>query len=233
MTSFTLLGKGKTGSHVIELAKAKRINLIKALGSKDEINPTEINKGNGLIIFTPAQAVFDHFQTLLKIECPLIIGATGFEWSQEQMTQIKTNHRKWIHGHNFSLGMNIIRHLFTSIQTSMNLIQDHELSIHEIHHTKKLDAPSGTALRWQHWLGIENMEITHDRTGDVIGIHEFTIKNKQEKIQIRHESLDRKLFAQGALWALENQDLLDHFDSGIIPFEDMVDHAINKKRTSL
>lgn len=223
---FYLLGKGKTGSHVIELANERALNLIKALGSKDEIEVDLINQSQGLIIFTPEQGILENFQTLLKINVPVIIGATGVKWTTQQLESIKSNNLKWIHGHNFSLGMNIIRHQLESLSKTSFLMKDKTINIHEIHHTKKLDAPSGTAIKWKDWVNLKDISITHERTGDVIGIHEIEVSNSQERITIKHESLDRKLFANGALWALENSNLLSEFEPGIINFEDFVDRAL-------
>lgn len=230
MLDFILIGRGKTGSHVIELANdaPQSYNLLQILGSKDKLKPELFERAKGIIIFTPGDAFLNHKEALIDSGLPLIIGATGIKWEPSLINDLKEKKVKWIHGHNFSLGMNIVRHVLDYMNKLETLLPEASTRIHEIHHTKKLDAPSGTALKWQDWFNKnpEDIEITHDRIGDVIGIHELHLSTKLEKISLRHESLDRKLFAKGALWALENIEHLEKFEPGIIPFEDFVDKVI-------
>ena len=223
-----LIGKGKTGSKILDLLPAESI--LETYGSRDEIKLETLNQADSIIVFTPGHGFTPHIPLLLKTSTPIIIGATGFEWEESVIEELKSKNLKWIHALNFSLGMNIVRNLFNEINTSKSLLKNHQIGIHEIHHTKKIDAPSGTALKWKEWLENCPMEITHERIGDVIGTHELTIQNDQEKITIKHESLNRNLFAQGAIWACENIHYLEKLNPGVIKFEEFVDYVLEETK---
>ena len=107
----------------------------------------------------------------------------------------------------------MVHQLIKQLHSGLKLFNNFSINIHEVHHTKKLDAPSGTAKSWSNWIGNENVnEISHDRTGDVVGDHKITLEIGDEKIAVHHEALDRKLFASGSVWAanylLQNKDKL-------------------------
>ncbi len=107
--------------------------------------------------------------------------------------------------------------MINTLTKAKNLFSNYSFHIHEVHHTKKLDAPSGTALTWRDWVG-ENFDISSERTGDVIGDHTLTLKTDNELITLRHEALDRKIFAEGALWACEKVASLP---SGLHNFQEL------------
>ena len=72
--------------------------------------------------------------------------------------------------------MRVVHQLIKKLSTGLKLFNNFSMNIHEIHHTKKLDAPSGTAKSWANWVGSENIdEITHERIGDVVGDHKITL----------------------------------------------------------
>src|SRR5690606_247003 len=153
---------------------------------------------------------------LVESEKPVVTGSTGFNWP----TDLKFK-APWIHATNFSLGMNIAKQMIKIAGLATKLFSQTEFSIHEVHHTKKLDAPSGTALSWREWLN-HDCDITSERTGDVIGIHELTVSMPNEEIFMRHNAKDRGIFAAGALWAsryvLSKKDL----QPGLYQFSDLV-----------
>jgi 4-hydroxy-tetrahydrodipicolinate reductase len=103
------------------------------------------------------------------------------------------------------------------------MFASHQTSIHEIHHTKKQDAPSGTALSMESWMD-EKCTITSERTGDVIGFHELKFDTGSEKITLTHEALDRKLFADGAIWAAEY--LLKNKIPGLNNFQEIIERTL-------
>ncbi len=95
-----------------------------------------------------------------------------------------------------------MKQLIERLNQVSHLFKEKSFTIHEVHHTKKLDAPSGTALSMKEWLkGKPNM--TYERIGDVVGYHRLSLETPSETIQLSHEAKDRKLFAEGALWAAE------------------------------
>lgn len=208
MMSFCIgvLGKGKTGGQLIELLKERGTDFSVKVFDRNT-PPTEQNLANvdGVISFFPGEAFLEAIPALLATKVPVVTGSTGFEWpnGREDFDQLlRKNNLCWIHGHNFSLGMNLVRQMIEVLSKSSKLFSDYEFSIHEVHHTKKLDAPSGTAIAWSEWLKLP-ANITSERTGDVVGDHQLTLRTPFEQIDLRHQAKDRKIFAAGALWAME------------------------------
>lgn len=210
-----LLGKGKTGGKVIELIQEKK--LPHELTIFDRSNPLSLNglKGHDVILsFLPGDAFVENIEIIKSSGIPVVTGSTGFKWSEEIKKDI---HSPWVYATNFSLGMNLVHEMINTLAKAKNLFSDYSFHIHEVHHTKKLDAPSGTALTWKDWVG-EDLDITSAREGDVIGDHILTLKTSNELITLRHEALDRKIFAEGALWACEK---VVHLDSGLHNFQEL------------
>lgn len=231
-----VLGKGKTGGHVVELLKEEGINVT----IFDRSNPLELKKLkeiDGVISFFPGNAFKNSIEVLVQSQLPIVSGSTGFEWPlgknhfNEKLAQSNIS---WIHGHNFSLGMNIIKQMLKVLSQTPQLFEDFQFNLHEVHHTKKLDAPSGTALAWKEWLDLQDetkIEITHERTGDVIGDHQLTLKTPFEQIDLRHQALNRKIFAAGAIWALKGI-LNEEFKlmPGLHVFQEVaINHLFNNK----
>ena len=106
-------------------------------------------------------------------------------------------------------------------------MKDPEFHIHEVHHKEKKDAPSGTALSWQEWLG-QNAHISSDRQGDVKGIHSLHIKNENESIWLKHEAHRRELFAEGAIWSAKYLLKHPHIDPGVYSFSSIFDRAFKE-----
>ena len=195
----SVIGTGKTGGKVVEM-----------LGSKlayafDEYNPPTLEKlkeSDAVIIFVPGDAVKDIIDLVLESGIPAAWGSTGYSWPDDLDEKVEAAGTRWVLATNFSLGMNIIRHAIEAISTGSGILNDPKFRIHEVHHIHKKDAPSGTALSWKEWLGKE-VEVTSAREGDVNGIHELTLRTEREEIKLRHDALDRSIFAEGAIWAAE------------------------------
>lgn len=195
-----LLGKGKTGGKVIELINDN--NLPHTYTVFDRSNPMTVEQlrlHDVILSFLPGDAFVDNIEIIKTSGIPVVTGSTGFKWTDELIQGLTA---PWVYATNFSLGMNLVHEMINTLSKARNLFNDYSFSIHEVHHTKKLDAPSGTALTWKDWVNDE-VEITSERTGDVIGDHILTFTTANEKITLRHEALDRKIFAEGALWACE------------------------------
>ena len=115
--------------------------------------------------------------------------------------------------------MNLIKMMIETLGQAPNLFDQTNYHIHEVHHVHKKDAPSGTALAWKNWLG-QQAEVTSERTGDVVGDHQLELQTPFEKISLRHQALDRRIFAQGALWGLE-RTLKNDLGPGLHVFQDV------------
>ncbi len=210
-----LVGSGKTGSKVAQAHSDTTLFNRSNLVSLEKLKNHDV-----IISFLPGDAFLEHTELFLQSKLPVVTGSTGFTWPEDLNKRLTQQQTAWIHATNFSLGMNLVRQMIGIIAKADHLFKDATFTINEIHHTKKLDAPSGTALSWQQWSG-HDCEITSERTGDVVGIHELTMQTKNESIFLRHEAKDRGIFAEGALWSanylLKNQKM-----TGLHAFADVI-----------
>jgi len=208
-----ILGRGKTGSKVEIVAKESGHQTI-VFHTQNKPTIETLKGCNVVISFLPGPALNTYLPLLKEANIPIISGSTGHDFSE--VTDLL-----WIQGHNFSLGMNIAHEMINVLQGAKNILgKNLECTIHEVHHTQKKDAPSGTALRWDEWSGL-NAKVTSERTGDVVGDHMITVKTDTEEITLRHQALDRKIFASGALWMAERLESLN-LQKGFYWFEDIV-----------
>ena len=224
-----ILGTGKTGSFVKECLE-KNENY-EEFNSSNPLSLEKLKEFDVLIAFVSMDVLLNYKEILLDTKIPVISGATGQEYTNKLKKLVADEKSHWVVATNFSLGMRAIHQTITNLSKALTLFKDFNLNIHEVHHTKKLDAPSGTAKSWAKWAGTDNVnEITYDRTGDIVGDHVLTLNTGDEKITIRHEALNRKLFANGAVWAarylLENKD---NIPFGINYFEDITSNILNNE----
>jgi 4-hydroxy-tetrahydrodipicolinate reductase len=214
-----LLGKGKTGSQVLE----NKLHQIIAFDSKNPPSFEKLETFDVIISFLPSEAFKSYIPLLVETKLPVVTGSTGFDWPSKLDQTLRDKHLSWIYASNFSMGVAVVKQLLNKLSVAKSFFPAHTTSIHEIHHTKKLDAPSGTALSMQQWMQ-EKCQISSERTGDVIGYHELTFDTGSEKIKISHEALDRKLFADGAIWAAEY--LYQHKIPGLNSFQDIIERTL-------
>ena len=193
-----LLGPGKTGSKVAELLQGYPPTFF------DIDSPPTIEKLKGhdvVISFLPGPVFLNYIPLLLESKIPVVTGSTGVAYPENLSELIIKNKTIWVWSANFSLGMRLIHPMIEILSSTPKLFSECQASIHEIHHVQKKDAPSGTALLWKKWLGIDSAIVTSERLGDVVGIHELKIETTNEIITLRHEAKDRRIFAEGAIWA--------------------------------
>ena len=224
-----LIGKGKTGGEILNLYPLEKICIF---DSKNPISLELLQSCDVAIAFVPSEVLQKMIPLLIKSKIPVVSGATGQNWDQETIQTLEENNLKWITASNFSLGMRIVHQMIKKLNMAKSLFDEFEYKIHEIHHTQKLDAPSGTAKSWNGWID-QSAEITHARIGDVVGDHEMKLITPFEEISVRHQALDRKIFAKGALWAAQylvnNQQVIP---SGLNYFENITEKILNEKETT-
>jgi 4-hydroxy-tetrahydrodipicolinate reductase len=220
-----LLGKGKTGGKVLEILVSS--NIPHTVFDSTHTPTLENLKGHDVIISFLAGDVFKtYIPLLLEVKIPVVTGSTGMEWPKNFGEDLQKQNNKWIFATNFSLGMNIVHQMILIMKEADAILLDFKFSMNEIHHTKKLDAPSGTALTWKNWLDHE-VNITSERIGDVVGIHELKLTTPTEEITLKHEALDRKIFAEGAMFAA---NIISTLPSGLHLFQDVVQKELLKGR---
>jgi len=221
-----IIGTGKTGSKVVELLKDSDPGIFNTA-----CPPTleKLKKFEVIITFVPGHAFLELSDLLIKSNIPVVSGATGFDWPANLSQKLLCKKLRWVHSNNFALGMNLVHAMIFNLKNATKLFDNYNYTLHEIHHTQKKDTPSGTSKMWQSWLG-ENVKITSERIGDVVGNHSLTLNTDFELITIKHEALDRKIFAQGAIWAAH--ELLTHqnLEYGLLDFTRLVQQKLNEEK---
>jgi len=218
--SYSVIGTGKTGSAVVDFLGDSAV----PFNSNKPATVSALKKSDIAIIFVPGSAAAEVSKIVLEAGIPAIWGTTGYQWPEDLSDQVKQAKARWVLGSNFSLGMNLVRRALNILGKGSDLLTEPTFHIHEVHHKDKKDAPSGTALSWQEWLGKE-AHISSDRQGDVKGIHNLHIKTAMESIRLDHEAHSRSLFAEGAVWAANYLLAHPHISSGVYPFSDLFDKA--------
>ena len=217
-----LLGAGKTGGKVAELHENTII-----FNSTNKPTIENLKSCDVVISFLAGPIFAEYIDLLIESNIPVVTGSTGFEWPSNIDQTLEAKELKWVRAHNFSLGMNIVKKMIEILSMSSELYPEAQYMIHDIHHTQKLDSPSGTALSWQDWLG-KKAHISAERTGDVVGYHHLEMDSKQEKIKITHEAKDRAIFARGALWAADKILNDNDIEYGLTHFSDIVSKYLYK-----
>ena len=220
--NIALIGYGRMG-HEIEAAALKRGHVIKLIIDKDNTSDLNSNNLKGIdaaIEFSLPSTAFQNISECLNCRVPVVSGTTGWlEKYEEAVKLCRKNDSTFLHSTNFSIGVNLLFRLNSELARQMNRYNNYTVSIEEIHHTKKLDAPSGTALtivkgitdehkgyeKWHHGTNKEDKSVPVEavRVGDVPGTHTILWDSEVDAISLRHESKNRKGLALGAVIAAE------------------------------
>lgn len=176
-----------------------------------------------LIEFTTPESSVNNAKVCAEVSVPVLMGTTGF--SPDQMAQLRALASRipifW--SPNMSIGIVMIRKTLGSLfdlYRKFGLDKTLSIKISETHHAKKKDSPSGTAKQLaqdlQHITGqpIRDNEIEAQREGEVVGIHRVTFEAGAERIDLRHEVIDRRVFAQGALLVARNFEKIRNRQGG-------------------
>jgi 4-hydroxy-tetrahydrodipicolinate reductase len=203
-----VLGKGKTGSLVVEVAR-ERGHGVRSLDVYENEHATALTAPNlagieAVIDFTSPEAAVENMRAVLSLGGRIVVGTTG--WYQHLPELKALAHKRGgalLYGTNFSMG---VQKLF-KLTGELARLDGYEFSVTETHHTSKVDAPSGTAITLKEIIqqvrpGIE-VPITSHRIGDAKGEHIVIAKSDTDEIAIRHDAFTRRGFALGAVRAAE------------------------------
>jgi 4-hydroxy-tetrahydrodipicolinate reductase len=204
-----VLGRGKTGQVVADVA-TQRGHSVRVIGEEENLNASALTAPmlahfDAVIDFTTPQAVIPNMRACFANGARVVVGTTGwYEKLPEMKAVCERRNGALLYGANFSVGVQVMYRL---IREMAPLVHGYQLSIHETHHEGKKDAPSGTALAMQQVL-LEadprlKVEIVSHREGEAVGTHTIIAKMGDDLIQIRHEALSRRSFAEGAVRAAE------------------------------
>ncbi len=211
-----LLGYGKMGKEIEKIALER--------GHEIVLKKTEENDFNGLenadvaIDFSIPTAATENISTCFNYNIPVVSGTTGWlEQYDEMVVLCNEKNGAFLYGSNFSVGVNLFFELNAYLAKLMANIKEYNVSMEEIHHTQKLDAPSGTAISlvngiiaatdYTNWT-LENpsenqIHIDAKRIEDVPGTHSVFYKSVVDEIEIKHTAFSRQGFALGAVVAAE------------------------------
>lgn len=211
-----LLGYGKMGKTIETIA----INRGHEIVLKTSTSPSqELKKADVAIDFSIPSAAVNNISQAINNNIPVISGTTGW---LDNFNTIKTlcqeKNGAFIYASNFSLGVNIFFELNRTLAKMMSNLADYNVDIEEIHHTQKLDAPSGTAISLANDI-VENhkdynaweldgdaksvLPITAKRIENVPGTHTINYTSEVDTITIEHTAHSRQGFALGAVIAAE------------------------------
>lgn len=212
-----LLGYGKMGKTIEQIALQRGHEIV--LKIDENSADYDITLADVAIDFSIPAAAFHNISNCLNNKVPVISGTTGWLAKLPEATQLCIqNNGAFISASNFSLGVNIFFELNAHLAKMMRNLEQYTISIEEIHHTKKLDAPSGTAITLAEGI-IENTNIENwalnvttnenvipiiaQRIDEVSGTHIVTYKSDVDTLEIKHTAHSRVGFALGAVIAAE------------------------------
>ena len=211
-----LLGYGKMGKVIERIALERGHEIILKKSSQNSFDGLQ-NADVAIDFSVPTSAV-THISECLNNNVPIICGTTGWLEDYEKMVSL-CNEKKgsFIYGSNFSLGVNIFFELNEYLAKMMYNLKQYNVSMEEIHHTQKLDAPSGTAISLANGI-IKNTDFTNwtleepknneihieaKRIENVPGTHSIFYDSEVDQIEIKHTAHSREGFALGAVIAAE------------------------------
>jgi len=209
--NFLILGKGKTGTLVAEVA-SERKHHFQVAGSADNpacsaLTAAKLHQVDTVIDFTTPHVVLAHIEACAKAGKNMVVGTTGWYKELDRVRALVERHGiGFVYAPNFSIGVNLF---FDVARTAAAALRhDYSGQIFERHHVHKKDAPSGTAITIQHILRDvagqkEGIEITSFREGDVVGLHEVVLESGADRIYLCHDAKSRRGFAEGAVRAAE------------------------------
>jgi len=191
----------------------------------DADNLADFNKGNlqkadVAIEFTQPETAFDNISKCLEFGTPIVSGTTGWTERLEEIEKKCSKEKgSMLYASNFSVGVNIFFDINTRLAALMQPHKEYDVSLEEIHHTQKKDAPSGTAItlaeqilqkisRKKKWVNQETgksdeLEIISKRVDPAPGTHVVKYHSEIDDIEIIHTAHSRKGFALGAVLAAE------------------------------
>jgi 4-hydroxy-tetrahydrodipicolinate reductase len=206
-----LLGRGKTGSLVAEVARGRK-HRVEVAGSAENaacaaLTREELREIDAVIDFTAPHCVIANIEACIKAGKNMVVGTTGWYEELDRIRElVKVHGTGFVFAANFSIGVNLF--LDVTRAAAAALQHDYSGQIFERHHAHKKDAPSGTAIAIQRVIHEacgknEDLEIISFREGEVVGMHEVVLESAADRIYLCHDAKSRQGFAEGAVRAAE------------------------------
>ncbi|WP_242205876.1 4-hydroxy-tetrahydrodipicolinate reductase [Aestuariivivens insulae] len=215
--NIALLGYGKMGQTIEQIAIKRGHNIVLTVDKDDR--DYDITKADVAIDFSIPNVAFNNISHCINNNVPVVSGTTGWLENYDNAVALcKEKNGAFIYASNYSLGVNIFFELNKNLAKMMSSLKQYNVSMEEIHHTQKLDAPSGTAISlandiisnhdqvdaWKlNESGDNTIPIVSKRIEDVPGTHSITYESEVDTITIEHIAHNRQGFALGAVIAAE------------------------------
>jgi 4-hydroxy-tetrahydrodipicolinate reductase len=230
-----IIGYGKMGNSIETIAKERGHHIAGIIDVDNQaflkdIDPSKVDVA---IEFSQPDAAFENIRTCLHRGIKILSGTTGWLERKDEIKQLCNTHNgTFFYASNYSIGVNLFFRLNAYLAGMIKDYPQYEVSMTEIHHTEKKDAPSGTAISLaediisnipsiKSWVDDnakkpESLSIKSERTGQVPGTHIINYTSEVDKIEIKHEAFSRKGFALGAVlvadWLKDKEGMLDMND---------------------
>jgi 4-hydroxy-tetrahydrodipicolinate reductase len=220
--NIALIGYGKMGKAIEEIALERGHKIVLKINDENLGDFTKENTGKAdvAIEFTSPHSAFDNIKKIIEYGVPVVCGSTGWtERIHEINDYCKEQNGSFLYASNFSVGVNIFFELNKKLAALMAPHAEYTISMEEIHHTQKKDAPSGTAItlaeqileqvqRKTKWVNEQSSDtaelpIISKREDPAPGTHSIKYSSPIDDIEIIHTAHNRQGFALGAVLAAE------------------------------
>ena len=220
--NIAIIGYGKMGREIEKTAAERNHNtaLIIDINNHADLNCKKLADIDVALDFSIPESAYSNIIKCFRCDTPVVSGTTGWLDRLEEVVRIcREKNQTLFYAANYSLGVNIFMQINKYLAVLMNRFSDYEITIEETHHARKLDAPSGTAIklandiipavnRKNKWelnkaSDKDTIRITSIREDNIPGIHKITYDSPMDRIEIQHSAKNRKGFALGAIMAAE------------------------------
>ena len=216
-----ILGYGKMGKEIEKIALSRGNDVVLTVGEDNlnDLTKDNLSKADVAIEFSTPDTAYDNIQLCFEADVPVVVGTTGWLDKIDNCIQQTESGKGLFYASNFSVGVNVFFEINKKLAALMAPYNDYKVEMEEVHHTEKLDSPSGTAITlaegvidnvpkvtsWVNDKTISENEvgILSKRIENVPGTHIVTYENDIDEIYIKHTAHNRKGFALGAVLAAE------------------------------
>jgi len=224
-----LLGYGKMGQIIEKFAleRGHEIILKISIDNLEDLTKENLKEADVAIDFSTPDSVIQNIQICFETNVPIVVGTTGWYGKlQEIKDECVNGNNSLLYGSNFSIGVNLFFKLNLALAKLMNNYPAYDVQVEEIHHTQKLDAPSGTAItiaegiveeldRKNEWMNevvgtdveifpkADQLLIESHRIENIPGTHTVIYSSEVDELEIKHTAHSRAGFALGAVVAAE------------------------------
>jgi 4-hydroxy-tetrahydrodipicolinate reductase len=226
-----LLGYGKMGKIIEKIALSRKHEIVLTIDHETlhELTPENLQKADVVIEFTTPASVLSNIEHCFNANVPIVVGTTGwYEKLPEVKQQCVDGNKSLLWASNFSVGVNVFFHVNKLLAKVMNKYPYYEVQVEEIHHTQKMDSPSGTAITIaegiinntdtkNEWINVLTTDDSDDdanvapnqllieslRIDSVPGTHTVIYDSEVDSIEFKHTAHNRNGFALGAVLAAE------------------------------